>query len=496
MDPKKAAAEWFISTVFKEEPIKPRPEAAEERVPGAIRAARALTRGTFQSWLSREDVFLKQAKLLENYTDSYEWDCDGLTVYYPTYQSLNDRQLRAYFTWRARTRQGEAREAPLCFAFLYIYELLNQIGVKDPMEGYERLTEFRDGYGQINKQILSYLARWLTDYVVYYDLDPALLSGSEQVIRDRCITVLEQIQEREDSEIMEAVRQLSRWPGRSKFCADHQAEMDRVTVRVLRSVSAHCARYKSTMADRYFGANSPTYGMLFSGAVFCDPLKRRNYRYILNEQCVYLCKNGMWTVCRRMPDDRCRGKLDNLLKSVDTALREALDYGRPIKVKPEPKWILTIIQKEVQALMAEKRALETERAAAEARKVTIDFGQLSRIRRDAGLTREKLIVEEELDSEPPAGLEAAVRPEGPEVNTELSPETAEDLPLDQPERRLLRCLLRGEDTGWVQQSGYLLSVLADGINEKLYDIFADNVLDETPQVIEDYIDDLKEMVCP
>lgn len=496
MDPKKVSAEWFRSTVFKEEPIKPRPEAAGERVPGAIRAARALAKGTFQSWQSREAVFLKQAKLLENYTDSYEWDCGELTVYYPTYQSLNDRQLRAYFTWRTQVREGMLREAPLCFPFLYIYELLNQIGVKDPMEGYEKLTGFRDGYGQINKYILSYLARWLTDYVVYYDLDQGLLAGSEQMTRDRCVAVLDQIEEWEDGAVMEVVRQLSRWLGRSKFYADHQEEMDRVAVRVLRSVSVHCAHHKNTMTDRYFGAFSPTYGMLFSGAVFCDPLKRKNYRYTLNEQCVYTCKNGMWTVCRRTADDRSRGKLDNLLKSVDTALREAMRYGHPIKVKPEPKWTLTIIQKEVQALMAEKRALEEEREAAEARKITIDFGQLSRIRRDAGLTREKLIVEEELDPEPPVGLEAAVRPEGPEEGAQLPPETAEELPLDQPELRLLRCLLCGGDTGWVQQSGYLLSVLADGINEKLYDIFADNVLDETPHVIEDYIDDLKEMVCP
>jgi hypothetical protein len=41
-----------------------------------------------------------------------------------------------------------------------------------------------------------------------------------------------------------------------------------------------------------------------------------------------------------------------------------------------------------------------------------------------------------------------------------------------------------------------MSVLIDGINEKLYDTFLDSVLDDTPQVVEDYTDDLKEMVRP
>ena len=41
-----------------------------------------------------------------------------------------------------------------------------------------------------------------------------------------------------------------------------------------------------------------------------------------------------------------------------------------------------------------------------------------------------------------------------------------------------------------------MSVLVDGINEKLYDTFMDSVLDDTPKLIEDYIEDLKEMVKP
>lgn len=68
------------------------------------------------------------------------------------------------------------------------------------------------------------------------------------------------------------------------------------------------------------------------------------------------------------------------------------------------------------------------------------------------------------------------------------------MPLSSTEVRLLRCLLYGGDTGWVQEEGHLLSVLVDGINEKLYDIFGDTVLEDG--VVEDYIDDLKEMVRP
>ena len=44
----------------------------------------------------------------------------------------------------------------------------------------------------------------------------------------------------------------------------------------------------------------------------------------------------------------------------------------------------------------------------------------------------------------------------------------------------------------------MLSVLTDSINDMLFDTFSDTVLasDDPPELIEDYIDDLKAMVKP
>ena len=69
------------------------------------------------------------------------------------------------------------------------------------------------------------------------------------------------------------------------------------------------------------------------------------------------------------------------------------------------------------------------------------------------------------------------------------------LPLFCIGKSLLQCLLYGRPTDWVQREGKILSVLLDGINEKLYDIFQDSVA-EDDGLVEDYIDELKEMVAP
>ena len=63
---------------------------------------------------------------------------------------------------------------------------------------------------------------------------------------------------------------------------------------------------------------------------------------------------------------------------------------------------------------------------------------------------------------------------------------------------MLRSLLLGEDVqAYLRQRGLLLSVVAEGINEKCFDLFSDTVLlfdGDTPEVVEDYAEELKGMM--
>ena len=95
-------------------------------------------------------------------------------------------------------------------------------------------------------------------------------------------------------------------------------------------------------------------------------------------------------------------------------------------------------------------------------------------------------------------VEEEAEEEAPPAQTPAPAEEPEDTPLTRDEYRLLQSLLYGRDYGWVRSSGLMLSVLVDGINDKLYDTFSDSVLlgDDPPELIEDYIADLKEMIHP
>jgi len=429
---------------------------------------------------SRESIFIKQGKLLAGYEDDYVYD-RRVTHYFPTYQSLTNPELRGYFSWRTKLRRGNLQKTSLTYAFLYIYELLNQIGVADPVDGYRKLTEFRDAYGALDDGILPYLNLWLMDYVVYYNLDAGLLADDPQVRFNRGIAALDSIQSRGDEEVIRAVKQLSpKWLERSKFYREYREDCDTVTVRVLRRMSAHYnARCKKTMVEQYFGSFSQYRVILFDAAVFHERQVEGSRQYMVDENYIYRCRNGLWSVQKYNCLPHSNGKLGDVLKAIDGVMRECYGYGRPIQYKLDTKWILKIIQEEARNLLAEKKA-------AEEKKITIDYSRLARIRSDAAVTRDRLMVEEEAEEE------------ALPVQTPAPAEEPEDTPLTKDEYRLLQSLLYGRDYGWVRSSGLMLSVLVDGINDKLYDTFSDSVLlgDDPPELIEDYIADLKEMIHP
>ena len=297
------------------------------------------------------------------------------------------------------------------------------------------------------------------------------------------MAVLDSAQEQTDDAIAAAVKQLAPgWLNRSKFYKTHQTDMDRVIVQVLRRMHQHYStRSKRTFSEQLFGSRETHSVDLFCHAVFCDPLRHENSRYYITDSHYYECRNGYWTETSCFIDSHKRRKLEDLMKTIDASLRVALNDGKPIKSPSQLKWVTKVIEEEVAALLENQKQQE-----AAAKRVQIDYSALAQIRREAAITQEKLATEEEMEEEAPP----AVQPPPPQ------PEALPgDCPLDKTQYRLMQNLLYGGDTSWVQREGKMVSVLLDSINEILYETFQDAVI-EDQQVVEDYIDELKEMVKP
>jgi hypothetical protein len=324
---------------------------------------------------------------------------------------------------------------------------------------------------------------------VYYNLDAGCLAYSRQVLFDRNLTVLDNIPNQSDEKLCYALRQLTgKWLDRSKFYARNREDFDAVLSAVMRRVWEHYDKgCKRTMVEQYFGPLCRFQARLFENAVFCGGRKETAREYVIDARYRYICSGGLWTVEKHACPPKPNAKLSAIVKTVDAIMREEYGFPDTIRTETDTKWLLTIIREECRGLLQKKKE-------AEARKLRFDDSRLATIRREATVTDAKLYIPEEQEAwaEPDPVLPSA------EPEREEEEENPVKTLLAEPEYRLLHTLLYGGTLDWIRTQGLMLSVLMDSINDKLFDTFGDSVLlaDEPPELIEDYIDELKEMVKP
>lgn len=306
---------------------------------------------------------------------------------------MNAAQLRGYFTWRTQLRQGDITRAPLSFAFVYVYELLHQIGAKTPEEGFSLLKNFWENYREYDIQLDRYLQGRLRDYVVYYNLDRELLLSSQDAMFDEAMLAFvthsqAHPQEEKDEEYFAAICALSRYNMEgSKFYKEYPKDVCRVTCGVFRALTIYYEKHgKKTLVEKYFGTMTKCSYQMFASAVFYDHKKYKEYEYVINPLHRYQCVNGRWS-CEKYFGNRTKSKeMGLILHAIDARMRERYEYKSPLKSEDVAKLVMNIIEKEIDRLLEDKK-----KNAAPV--IEIDVTKLSGIRRAAELTREKLIVE-------------------------------------------------------------------------------------------------------
>lgn len=483
-------------------------------------------------------LFYAQGKFMEDFTDDFEYNGEFVR-YYPTYEDMTVQQLRGYFTWRTRLRSGDIRPTSLSFAFVYIYELLNQIGVQSAEDGYKKLQDFCRRYGELDSGIKRYMRIWMSDYAVYYGLDRSLFDNTpESEFEQRVLTLLD-YKSRTRDEIFEAVNGLSSYNmTNSKLYRAYPEETGQAAAAAFAALAGYYEKNrKHDICERFFGkVYSCPYNM-FRSAVFFRREKHPDTVYEVNGINRYICTDGKWTSERLYASKGRNGMVGDFLRSVDCIMRKRRGLKPELKADNMTKLYREIINGALDELERQKRA-------AARKNISIDISALAGIRASAEQTMERLLegteerqydgaeaeaaekqgcngAEAETakkqrcngaeaertygfpDAEP---AEALNRESGKERQTACSAaapgETAKctqqaQSVLNTEETEFLLCLLQGRSYCRGGTGGTMISVLMDSVNEKLYDVFSDTVLagdENSPEIIEDYRSGLMEIL--
>ncbi len=335
-----------------------------------------------------------------------------------------------------------------------------------------------------------------------------------------------------EERLMAAINALSTYNlSNSRLDRSHHRDLRHVACAVyVRMARYYDTHRKTGIVASLFGEETAMPYTMFASAVFFAPERHEHCEYRLDPIHIYRCQNGFWE-CMRIHGSRQKSsKLGEMMRACDQRLRLALDPAHPLKEEKVPKYLAKIIDDEIVAWLSWD-------AAHQPVKIDIDLSQLGHIRSVAAQTREALLIDEEREGSASAEAEAADsgQPEAepvadaiveavaapirqdeadePTISTEQfgvvapllapTPPSAAAAPTDAASElapaatAYLRALLEqnaAQATSAVERSGQSEDMLVDSINEALFDLVGDTVIEfgaAGPQIIEDYEADVR-----
>lgn len=317
----------------------------------------------------------------------------------------------------------------------------------------------------------------------------------------------------------------------SRLDRSHHRDLRHVTCAVyVRMAHYYDTHRKTGIVASLFGEETAMPYTMFASAVFFAPERHEDCEYRLDPIHIYRCQNGFWECIRIHGSRQKSSKLGEMMRACDQRLRLALDPAHPLKEEKVPKYLAKIIDDEIVAWLSWD-------AAHQPVKIDIDLSQLGHIRSAAAQTREALLIDEEREDDASAEAEAAGsgQPEAepvadstveavaapirqdltdePTISTEQfgvvapllapTPAFAAAAPADATNElapaanAYLSALLEHnavQAESAVVQSGQSEDMLVDTINEALFDLVGDTVIEFSaagPQIIEDYEADVR-----
>lgn len=452
-------------------------------------------------------VFYRQGMFMKDFTDDYEGDAP-FSRYFPCYQMMGYEQLRTYFSWRTQVRQGRVCDTSVSYAFLYIYELLANIGVTDEQDGLKKLMSFWRAFREHNHTVDNYVLRWLKEYHIYYDLPH---SFKEFVSKNDLAEHFPHVAETDnDFELFCAISKYN--IKKSAFFTDETSK----------SIAACFAFVMDTIRRDFDAAGMdfddalfrPTRRLVawkpFKDALFYSPDKRPDKQVVLSGNEIYICENNEWKFSTIITTENGRQFIGYVMKQTESVLRKLYKYRYALTAD-----VSSISEETVRKLIKAGLHIEKIVPAAvlayhrEATKtvVTVDRASLARIREEALKTQESLIVEEQQSLIKPAFLPPQVSAWDRHMFADAMSDTADEPSpasgmweefkdrLSEHEVRALEVVLCGSDLkAFADECAVMTEVLIDAINEKAMDCIGDNLMDDEFSIYDDYKEQVKDLI--
>jgi len=458
-------------------------------------------------------LFYRQGKLMENFTDEYD-KFMPLAMHAPTYQRMGYDQLRTYFTWRTKVLSGDFTKTSVSYVYLYMFELICGIGVVSPAEGLDKLMVLWDAYYRLFPQLAEDVPNWLKDYHIFYELPHSFTEFIEKHDLGKYYRETTMFNLNPQTTFANWLDISNYDISKSKFYnAGNQKLMQIAFYKVVVAMEKALQSLDSALVDLFYLKSGTMQWQPFEGATFYTLHEQSSRKVCLSSYEIYVCNEHKWITRKLIPYKHINDLALFIVKTTEFALCEAAGFRSGVKININKLSVAINIMKrlgvsffELQQIIhdiAKKAYQDFNRIV-----VTVDRQNIDRIREEAEVTQDRLIVE---DAEVAVACSYSQMPVLPQtainqadkdfvaadlVSTDIvSPFIMLKNALTATELSALEIILTDPENikFFANQNGIMLEVLVDGINEKAMDTVGDNILElsDTLCVYEEYFNEIE-----
>ena len=458
-------------------------------------------------------LFYLQGTFMDDYVDNYDINvpCNKNN---PVYNNLTIYQLRSYFSWRTLIRNKLYKQTEQSYVFLYIYELLNKIGVKNEIDGLNKIIDLWQNYRVFDNSFDKYLSNWLKDYYIInrINIDFNLIEEEFPIKNNDNLEDISEILIGNYENKLEFLDSISNYHILKSKIMEHKYSflINLVIPEIFKNLDKYFSENNVSFVNIIFGKFKKKYWNVYENAIYFNNKLESDFVFKFKNLETYYRKGNNYYKETFELSQYSKCIIGYILKNIEITLRECLKFSKNLKVNissldelssnaelysvvTAKKFNMIINNTIKKYLIEHKTEINNIITKEKKEEIVIDANKFNEIRKSSSRIQEKLIVEEETYLEKEEQIEVEIINSSQDIFKNLIDN------LNTVELDFLKKIINNEPRNnlidYSKQNNILFEIMIENINKVALETIADNLIeDNSDEVIiyAEYIDALKE----
>ena len=458
-------------------------------------------------------LFYLQGTFMDDYVDNYDINvpCNKNN---PVYNNLTIYQLRSYFSWRTLIRNKLYKQTEQSYVFLYIYELLNKIGVKNEIDGLNKIIDLWQNYRVFDNSFDKYLSNWVKDYYIInrINIDFNLIEEEFPIKNNDNLENISEILIGNYENKLEFLDSISNYHILKSKIMEHKYSflINLVIPEIFKNLDKYFSENNVSFVNITFGEFKKKYWNVYENAIYFNNKLESDFVFKFKNLETYYRKGNNYYKETFELSQYSKCIVGYILKNIEITLRECLKFSKNLKlnissldelssnaelysVVTDKKFNMIINNTIKKYLIEHKTEINNIITKEKKEEIVIDANKFNEIRKSSSRIQEKLIVEEENYLEKEEQIEIEIINSSQDIFKNLV-DNLNNIELD-----FLKKIVNNEPRNnlidYSKQNNILFEIMIENINKVALETIADNLIeDNSDEVIiyAEYIDALKE----